>query len=136
MTKMRTTYIGELKTEAIHLKSGSKVITEAPEDNNGKGQKFSPTDLFATSLGSCMLTIMGISAQAHGFSVEGTRVEVEKIMAANPRRVSEIKLEIHLPRKDYTDKEMRLIESAIKTCPVANSIHPDIVKTISYHLPE
>lgn len=136
MTKMRTTYIGELKTEAIHLKSGSKVITEAPEDNNGKGEKFSPTDLFATSLGSCMLTIMGISAQAHGFSVEGTRVEVEKIMAANPRRVSEIKLEIHLPRKDYTDKEMRLIESAIKTCPVANSIHPDIVKTISYHLPE
>ncbi|MDD2584628.1 MAG: OsmC family protein [Bacteroidales bacterium] len=136
MTKMRTTYIGELKTEAIHLKSGSKVITEAPEDNNGKGQKFSPTDLFATSLGSCMLTIMGISAQAHGFSIEGTRVEVEKIMAANPRRVSEIKLEIHLPRKDYTDKEMRLIESAIKTCPVANSIHPDIVKTISYHLPE
>lgn len=136
MTKMRTTYIGELKTEAIHLKSGSKVITEAPEDNNGKGEKFSPTDLFATSLGSCMLTIMGISAQAHGFSIEGTRVEVEKIMAANPRRVSEIKLEIHLPRKDYTDKEMRLIESAIKTCPVANSIHPDIVKTISYHLPE
>lgn len=136
MTKMRTTYIGDLKTEAVHLKSGSKVITEAPEDNNGKGGKFSPTDLFATSLGSCMLTIMGISAQAHGFSVEGTRVEVEKIMAANPRRVSEIKLEIHLPRNDYTAKEMRLIESAIKTCPVANSIHPNIIKTISYHLPE
>lgn len=136
MTKMRTTYIGDLKTEAVHLKSGSKIITEAPEDNNGKGEKFSPTDLFATSLGSCMLTIMGISAQAHNFSIEGTRVEVEKIMAANPRRVSEIKLEIHLPRNDYTDREMRLIKAAIKTCPVANSIHPDIIKTISYHFPE
>lgn len=136
MTKMRTFYIGELKTEAEHLKSGSKLTTEAPEDNNGKGEMFSPTDLFATSLGSCMLTIMGISAQAHGFSIEGTRVETEKIMAANPRRVAELKLEIHLPRKDYSAKEMRLIESAIKTCPVANSIHPDIIKTISYHFPE
>ncbi len=136
MTKMRTFYIGELKTEAEHLKSGSKLITEAPEDNNGKGEMFSPTDLFATSLGSCMLTIMGISAQAHGFSIEGTRVETEKIMAANPRRISEIRLEIYLPRNDYTAKEMRLIEASIKTCPVANSIHPDIIKRISYHFPE
>lgn len=133
---MRTFYIGELKTEAEHLKSGSKLITEAPEDNNGKGEMFSPTDLFATSLGSCMLTIMGISAQAHGFSIEGTRVETEKIMAANPRRISEIRLEIYLPRNDYTAKEMRLIEASIKTCPVANSIHPDIIKRISYHFPE
>jgi uncharacterized OsmC-like protein len=136
MTKMRTVYIGELKTEAEHLKSGSKLMTEAPEDNNGKGEMFSPTDLFATSLGSCMLTIMGISAQAYGFSIEGTRIETEKIMASNPRRVGELILNIYLPRNDYSPKEIRLIEASVKTCPVANSIHPDIKKTINYHFPE
>jgi len=112
MTKIRTYYTGNLMTEAEHLKSGSKIVTEAPEDNNGKGEKFSPTDLFATSLGSCMLTIMGIAAQAHGFSVDGTRIET------------------------YSEREMRFIESSVKTCPVANSIHPDIIKTITYHFPE
>ncbi len=136
MTKIRTIYIGDLKTEAEHLKNGSKIVTEAPEDNNGKGELFSPTDLFATSLGSCMLTIMGIAAQAHGFSIDGTRIETEKIMAANPRRVAELKLDIYLPRNDYSAKEMRFIETSVKTCPVANSIHPDIIKTITYHLPE
>lgn len=136
MTKIRTIYTGNLMTEAEHLKSGSKLVTEAPEDNNGKGEKFSPTDLFATSLGSCMLTIMGIAAQVHGFSVDGTRIETEKIMASNPRRVAELKLDIYLPRNDYSEREMRFIESSVKTCPVANSIHPDIIKTITYHLPE
>ncbi len=136
MTKIRTIYIGELKTEAEHLKSGSKLITEAPEDNNGKGEMFSPTDLFATSLGSCMMTIMGIAAQTHGFSVDGMRIETEKVMASNPRRVAELKLDIYLPRNDYTPKQMRFIEASVKTCPVANSIHPDIIKTITYHLPE
>jgi uncharacterized OsmC-like protein len=136
MTKIRTHYIGNLMTEAEHLKSGSKILTEAPEDNNGKGEKFSPTDLFATSLGSCMLTIMGIAAQAHGFSVDGTRIETEKIMGSNPRRVAELKLDIYLPRNDYSEREMRFIESSVKTCPVANSIHPDIIKTITYHFPE
>ena len=135
MTKIRTFYIGDLKTEAEHLKSGSKIMTEAPEDNNGKGEMFSPTDMFATSLGSCMMTIMGIAAQAHGFSVDGMRIETEKIMAANPRRVAELKLDIYLPRK-YSDREMRFIESSVKTCPVTNSIHPDKNKTITYHQPE
>ncbi|MDD4618415.1 MAG: OsmC family protein [Bacteroidales bacterium] len=135
MTKMRTIYVGDLKTEAEHLKSGSKIMTEAPEDNNGKGEMFSPTDLFATSFGACMLTIMGISAQAHGFSIEGTRIETEKIMAANPRRVAELILDFYFPQK-YSAKEMRFIEASIKTCPVANSVHPDIVKTIRYHFPE
>lgn len=136
MTKIRTFYIGDLKTEAEHLKSGSKIMTEAPEDNNGKGEKFSPTDLFATSLGCCMLTIMGIAAQAHGFSIDGTRIETEKIMAANPRRVGELKLDIYFPRNDYTEKQMRFIDASVKTCPVTNSIHPDVIKTIVYHFPE
>ena len=120
MTKIRTYYTGNLMTEAEHLKSGSKIVTEAPEDNNG----------------SCMLTIMGIAAQAHGFSVDGTRIETEKIMGSNPRRVAELKLDIYLPRNDYSEREMRFIESSVKTCPVANSIHPDIIKTITYHFPE
>ncbi len=136
MTKMRTTYIGDLKTEAEHLQSGSKIVTDAPVDNNGKGELFSPTDLFATSLGSCILTVMGIVSQSKGFSVEGTRIETEKIMGTNPRRVAELKLDIYLPRNDYSEKEMRYIEASVKTCPVANSIHPDIIKTIKFHLPE
>ncbi|MEN6618283.1 MAG: OsmC family protein [Rikenellaceae bacterium] len=136
MTKIRTIYIGNLKTEAEHLKSGSKIITEAPEDNNGKGEKFSPTDLFAASLGSCMLTIMGIAAQAHGFLIDGTHIETEKIMATNPRRVAELKLDIYFPRNDYTEKQMRFIDASVKTCPVTNSIHPDVIKTIVYHFPD
>ena len=133
MTKMRTRYLGELRTEIEHLQSGNKVITDAPLDNQGKGEAFSPTDLFSSSLGSCMLTIMGISAQGYGFSIEGTTFEIEKIMAANPRRVAEIKIDIHFPEgNNYTDKEKRVIESAAKTCPVSNSLHPDIIKTINF----
>ncbi|OFY39208.1 MAG: osmotically inducible protein OsmC [Bacteroidetes bacterium GWF2_40_14] len=136
MTKIRTIYTGNLMTEAEHLKSGSKLVTEAPEDNNGKGEHFSPTDLFATSFGCCMLTIMGIAAQAHGFSIDGARIETEKIMSANPRRVAELKLDIYFPRNDYTEKQMRFIDASVKTCPVTNSIHPDVIKTITYHFPE
>ena len=136
MTKIVTHYIGDLKTEAEHIQSGSKLITDAPIDNNGKGEKFSPTDLFATSLGSCMLTIMGIAANTHNFDIKGTRIETKKVMAANPRKVNELILDIYLPRNDYSEKEMRFIESAIKSCPVANSLHPDIIKTINYHFPQ
>ena len=91
MTKIKTTYLGGLRTEAIHEQSGTKLITDAPLDNHGKGEAFSPTDLVATALGSCMLTIMGISAEAYGYKLEGTTLEIEKIMVANPRRIGEIK---------------------------------------------
>ena len=83
---MRTTYLGNLRTEILHEQSGNKIITDAPLDNHGKGEYFSPTDIFASSLASCMLTIMGISAQSYGFNIDGTTVEIEKEMAANPRR--------------------------------------------------
>lgn len=137
MTKMRTTYLGNLRTEIEHLQSGNKIITDAPLDNHGKGEFFSPTDIFASSLGSCMLTIMGISAQSYGFNIDGTTLEIEKTMAANPRRVAEIKIDFHFPKGvKYTDKEKRLIESAARTCPVANSLHPDIVKTVTFHYDE
>ena len=134
MTKMKTVYLGDLRCEATHLDSGSQIRTVAPKDNNGDGSLFSPTDLFATSLSCCMLTIIGIAARTHGFSIEGTTVTTEKVMAANPRRVAELHLDIQLPAgSSYSDKEKALIENAAKTCPVANSLHPDIKKVIEFH---
>lgn len=133
MTKIVTKYLGDLRTEAEHLQSGNKIVTDAPLDNNGKGEYFSPTDLFATSLGSCILTIMGIAAKNHGFSIDGTTIETEKVMSAAPRRVAKIILDIHLPHNNYSEKEIRLIEAAVAHCPVGNSLHPDIEKQITLH---
>ena len=133
MTKMRTQYLGNLRPAIEHIQSGNKIITDAPLDNNGKGEFFSPTDMFSSSLGSCMLTIIGIAANTHGFSIDGTTLEIEKVMAANPRRVAEIKIDVHFPKgANYTDKQKRIIEAAAKTCPVANSLHPDVIKNITY----
>ena len=133
MTKMKTTYLGGLRCEAEHLDSGAKIQTVAPKDNNGDGSCFSPTDLFATSLGCCMLTIIGMTARTYGFSIDGTTITTEKVMAANPRRVAELHLEIRLPEgSSYSDKEKKLIENAAKTCPVANSLHPDIKKVVTF----
>lgn len=134
MTKIKTTYLGSLRTEAEHIQSGNKLVTDAPLDNNGKGEFFSPTDLLATALGSCMLTIMGISAKAYDFNVDGTTIETEKIMGTDPRRVIELKLIINFPAgNNYTAQQKRLIESAARTCPVANSLHPDLKKTITFN---
>lgn len=134
MTKMKTVYLGGLRSEVEHLQSGTKLVTDAPLDNHGKGESFSPTDLFASSLGCCMLTIMGISAESYGFNIEGTTIETEKIMGTNPRRIVEIKLDIHFPKgANYTDQQKRLIEAAARTCPVANSLNPEIKKTITFN---
>lgn len=134
MTKMKTVYLGGLRSEVEHLQSGTKLVTDAPLDNHGKGESFSPTDLFASSLGCCMLTIMGISAESYGFNIEGTTIETEKIMGTNPRRVVEIKLDIHFPKgANFTDQQKRLIEAAARTCPVANSLNPEIKKTITFN---
>ncbi len=133
MTKISTVYSGNLRTEAVHELSGTKIITDAPLDNHGKGESFSPTDLLATALGSCMLTIMGISAPVYGYSIDGTTVETEKIMGTNPRRVVEVKITFNFPKNNYTDKQKRAIESSARTCPVANSLHPDLKKTIVFN---
>ena len=129
----RTTYISELRTVATHVQSGNKLITDAPLDNKGKGEAFSPTDLLATSLGSCMLTIMGIAAREHGFNIDGTKVKIWKIMNSNPRRVGEIKIELTFPKKKYSEKEIKIIEKAAFTCPVNLSLHPDLKKTILFN---
>lgn len=131
---MLTIYKGNLRNEVTHLQSGTKILTDAPLDNHGKGESFSPTDLLASSLGCCMLTIMGISAQSYGFTLEGTKVETEKIMGTDPRRVIEIKIDFHFPEgSNFTPQQKRVIESAAKTCPVANSLHPDLKKTINFN---
>ena len=125
-------YSGELRTSSTHLKSGTEILTDAPTDNQGKGEAFSPSDLLATSLGNCMLTIIGIAAKTHGFNIDGATAEVTKVMAQDPRRVSEIKIDFRFPANNYTTKEKEIIERSAKTCPVANSIHPDIKQEISF----
>ncbi len=124
-------YLGELRTEAKHIKSSQKIITDAPTDNNGKGAAFSPSDLLATSLGSCMLTIMGIVAERHNISLKNVEIKVTKVMSAEPRRVSEIHVEFNF-NEQYTDKEKTLLENAAKTCPVAYSLHPDIKQEVIF----
>jgi putative redox protein len=133
MATSKITYNGGLRTTSIHERSGNKIITDAPLDNKGKGEAFSPTDLLATSLGNCMLTIIGIAANEHGFDIEGTTCEVTKIMAENPRRVSEIVVSFQFPKQDFSEKVKTIIERSANTCPVAYSIHPDIKKTLSFN---
>jgi uncharacterized OsmC-like protein len=133
METSRIVYLGQLRTEAEHVRSGNIIVTDAPVDNQGKGEFFSPTDLLATSLGVCMLTIMGISAQTHGFDIDGTKISVTKVMGTNPRRVVEVIVELTFPHNSYSQKERRLLELAAKECPVANSLHPDLKQTIKFN---
>ena len=133
METIRTTYLGDLRTEAIHVQSGEELITDAPVDNQGKGEYFSPTDLVATALASCMLTIMGIIARRYDFNIDGTKVKSTKIMADSPRRIGEIIVELDFPEKAYSDKEKSLIQQAAKICPVAMSLHPDIKQTLIFN---
>ena len=125
-------YTGELRTEATHISSGDKIITDAPPDNKGRGEAFSPTDLLATSLATCMLTIMGISAREHGFSIDGTTASVTKVMYSNPRRVGEIHISLRFPPNNYSVKEKKFIEKAAFTCPVSQSLHPDLKQQIEF----
>lgn len=127
-------YEGSLRTAAVHLKSGQRIITDAPEDNMGKGEAFSPTDLVATALASCMLTIMGIVADRHKLDIIGAECEVEKIMAGAPRRIGEVKINILVPGgSGFSAKERQLLEQAARTCPVLESLHPELKKNLSFN---
>ncbi|MFO7842896.1 MAG: OsmC family protein [Bacteroidales bacterium] len=128
---IKTTYTGQLRTEAVHVRSGNKLITDAPVDNHGKGETFSPTDLLATSLASCIFTIMGIKAEAAGFSIDGATAKTWKIMSENPRRVAEVKIEYDFSMCDLTDKQKRLLEGLVKVSPVPLSLHPDTKQNVS-----
>lgn len=120
-------YEGNLRTVCTHLKSGTVIETDAPVDNQGKGERFSPSDLVATALGSCMLTIMGIKARDLNIDLAGVKIEVEKIMAGEPRRIGGINLTFHFPETlELSGKERTILENAAHTCPVIYSINPDI----------
>ncbi len=121
-------YNGGLRTTCTHLKSDSHFETDAPVDNHGRGERFSPTDLMATSLATCMVTVMGIKARAMGFDLENVKIEVLKIMKADPRRVSGIELTFHFPDAlmAIDGKTKTILKNTAETCPVIKSIHPDI----------
>ena len=131
MITIKSKYLGQLRTEATHLQSGTKIITDAPTDNKGKGEAFSPTDLLAEALASCILTTMGIAADAHSIDINNTSCEVTKVMAQNPRRVAEVIVSLDFPG-EYSDKEKKILEHAALTCPVTISLHPDVKKTIDF----
>lgn len=131
METAHSRYAGDLRTIATHVRSGTTIITDAPVDNNGKGEAFSPTDLVATAFGSCMITIIGIAARNQGWSIDGVEWKVTKIMAENPRRISEIVVDLNFPHNNYTDQQKRLIEYTTRNCPVALSLHPDLKQTIN-----
>ena len=133
MTTVKTIYLGDLRTENEHLQSGTKILTDAPTDNQGKGEAFSPTDLLATALGNCIMTIMGIKARDNGIDIKGTEIEVTKIMASDPRRVAEVVVEFNFPKKNYSDEEKKLIESVAGISPVPLSLHPDLKQTIKFN---
>lgn len=125
-------YLGDLRTENLHIKSGNSFVTDAPIDNNGKGEAFSPTDTVATGLASCMLTVMGIKARDLGVDMSGSTAEVTKIMESNPRRISEINVILSFPFQ-AEDKTKKILENTAKTCPVHYSLHPDIKKDIVFN---
>ncbi len=125
-------YTGDLGTSATHLRSGNTINTDAPIDNQGRGEAFSPTDLVAAALGTCILTIMGISARNHNIDMIGAQASVNKIMASNPRRIARLEVRITMPVNDYSEKERKILEAAAHHCPVANSLHPDLEEVIEF----
>jgi len=132
MATIETYYEGNLRTIAKHVASRTEIVTDAPLDNHGKGEAFSPTDLLSASLGSCMLTLMGIAGQTHGIKLEGTAIKITKIMASDPRKVSEIQIDFSFPDLTFNDHQKLILERAARTCPVALSLHPDIKQTIRF----
>lgn len=132
MSTSKVTYLGNLRTENEHLKSGNKFITDAPTDNNGKGEAFSPTDTVATGLANCMITVMGIKAQNMDANMDGTTAMVTKTMAADPRRISKIEIVLNFP-SGIDDKSRKILENTGRTCPVMQSLHPDIEKDIKFN---
>lgn len=127
-------YNGGLRTEAYHIQSGISILTDAPVDNQGKGEAFSPTDLVATALASCMLTIMGIVAERNDIELRGTTAEVEKIMGSAPRKIDQINVNILFLEK-FDKKSKHKLESAALTCPVSNSLNPSLKKSINFIYP-
>lgn len=128
----KVTYLGELRTSSVHLQSGNEIITDAPVDNQGKGEAFSPTDMVANSLATCMLTIMGIKARDMGVNLEGSVAEVTKVMQPSPRKIAKIEIVFNM-KSDADDKSREILQRVAHTCPVALSLHPDIVQDVTFN---
>jgi uncharacterized OsmC-like protein len=127
------TYESNLRTTCLHLQSGSAIETDAPTDNKGKGERFSPTDLIATGLGACMITTMGIKAETMDIALDGAKVEVTKVMVSDPRRIGKIIANVTIPALSLDDKTKEILERVARTCPVERSLHPDVELDIAFH---
>jgi len=134
MTKVKCSYLGDLNCEAIHLQSGSLIKTDAPLDHCGKGESFSPTDLLATSLGTCLLTIMAIKAKSKGFDLKGINLNIEKLITQNSeRKIKELIIDIYIPEKT-SKKTVDFLKKASEDCPVRRNLSQEIDIKISWHL--
>ena len=132
MVTMTAIYLGELRTEALHLKSGNKIITDAPPDNNGRGEAFSPTDLTCASLNSCMMTLMGIVANREQIDLTGLRSEITKIMDSNPRKIAEIRIVFIHENLVASEIQKEKLKRAAMTCPVALSLNDSVIQTVDF----
>ncbi len=125
-------YLGELRTSSMHLQSGTEILTDAPTDNHGKGEAFSPTDMVANSLGTCMISLMAIKSKDLDLELKGSTAEVTKIMQAEPRKIARIKVILNMAVAT-SDKNKTILERSAMTCPVFLSLHPDIEKVITFN---
>ena len=131
---MSATYLGELRVEATHEPTGAVIISDAPLDNGGKGRGFSPTDMATASLGMCAMTIMGLYAQNHNLDITGATMKINKTMSATPpRRISKIEIDFTMPDGNFSDKDKKAFERAVKTCPVHQSLHPDVEQVFTFN---
>lgn len=132
MATAKINYMSGLRTSCTHQQSGTTIITDAPTDNMGKGEAFSPTDLLATALVSCMLTTMGIVAEREKISFPNASAEMTKVMTSNPRRVEEVVVNVLMPEENYSEEQRNILEEAGNNCPVARSLSPDVKQTITF----
>ena len=133
MVSMTGIYQGNLRTEVTHLRSGKQIITDAPPDNNGKGEAFSPSDLTCASLSSCMMTLMGMLAEREGINLEGLKSEIVKVMSANPRKIAEIHLTFFHENLNATSVQKEKLKRAALTCPVALSLPESLTQTVTFN---
>lgn len=132
MATVTAKYLGDLRVECTHVASGTTLVTDAPVDNHGKGEAFSPTDLCVTSLAACAMTIIGIYGQAHDVDVTGTEIEIVKTMHPDPRRIGRIEVLFRMPDREYSAKQKTMIERAVRTCPVHLSLGPEVEQVFGF----
>tara|TARA_B000000557_G_scaffold60129_2_gene46970 strand:+ start:818 stop:1225 length:408 start_codon:yes stop_codon:yes gene_type:complete len=130
--KIESSYLGGLRVSSTHLASNTEIITDAPVDNNGKGESFSPTDLVATALGTCMITVMGIYAEKNGILMPNVYSRTNKVMSSTPRKISKLKIEIIFGDNQLSEVEKQCLKDVALNCPVAKSLHPDLKQEIEF----